>query len=290
MQLLAIPNWSFGRETSLLRQFREILAHPMVLLHYCEADLDQNRTVTAFSGEADVVTDMVFRLAMVAFDVIDLTNHVGSHPRIGALDTCPFVVLGEEEPAPVLTAMASAENLVSQLAGTFELPVFLSDRSDRGRHEAELELLRKGGFGGMIEQPLHPDFGPSKAHARLGVTELGIRDLYLSVNLALATEDLNIGKVMARQIRQMRTEGDPRMLGVRALALPLPSRHQVQLCIQLTLPDLTSIDPILEWAGERLASVGVLIADTELVGVIRNQDLSGATRVEIRPSQIIGPW
>lgn len=290
MQLLATPNWSFGREGSLLRQFREILAHPMVMVHYCEADLDQNRTVTAFSGESDVVTDMVFRLAMVAFDVIDLTKHVGTHPRIGALDTCPFMVLGEDGQASVLTAMAAAENLASQLAGTFELPVFLSDRSDRGRHEAELELLRRGGFGGMTDLPLHPDFGPAKVHPRLGVTELGVRDLYLSVNLALATEDLNIGKVMARQIRQMRTEGDPRMLGVRALALPLASRHQVQLSLQLTLPDLTSVDPILEWASERLAAVGVLIADTELVGVIRNQDLLGASRLEIRPSQIIGPW
>ncbi len=287
MRLLAVPNWSFGREKALLRQFREILAHPMVELHYCEADLDHNRTVTAFSGEEDVVADMVFRLAMVAFDVIDLTKYVGTYPRIGALDVCPIVIPGPSGPGPLLNALAVTENLASRLAATFELPIFLYEKSERGRHEADLPSLRKSGFGSLLEKPIHPDFGPSRAHPRLGVTVLGVRDPLIALNVNLATEDLDVVKTLARQMRQMRIDGDPRMLGVRAMGLPLPSRKQVQVCLHLTLPDLTPVDPILEWIQERVLGIDVKVAEAELVGIIRNRDLAGATRLDTRPHQIV---
>lgn len=287
MRLLAVPNWSFGREKALLRQFHEILAHPMVELHYCEADLDHNRTVAAFSGEEDVVADMVFRLAMAAFEVIDLTKHVGVYPRIGALDVCPIVIPGPGGPGPLLNALAVAENLASRLAATFELPIFLYEKSERGRHEADLPSLRKGGFGALLDKPIHPDFGPSRAHPRLGVTVLGVRDPLNALNVNLATEDVDVAKTLARQMRQMRIDGDPRMLGVRAMGLPLPSRKQVQVCLHLTLPDLTPVDPILEWIYEQVTGVGIRLAETELIGVIRNADLNKATRLEIRPSQIV---
>lgn len=290
MRLLAVPQWSFGREQGLVRRFHEILAHPLVSLHYCEADLDQNRTVTAFSGEEDVVTDMVFRLAMESFDAIDLNHHVGTHPRIGALDVCPFMLLDKPGPGPLLNALAAAENLAGQLAATFELPVFLYEKSERNRHEAELASLRKGGFGTLLETKLHPDFGPSKAHPRLGVTTLGVRDALLSFNVNLATQDLDVAKTLARQARQMRIDGDERMLGVRAMGLPVPSRQQVQICFQLTMPDATSVDPILEWVQERMTAVDVLVADVELVGMIRNVDLPGAIRLDIRPAQIVETW
>lgn len=287
MRLLAVPNWSFGREKALLRQFQEVLAHPMVELHYCESDIDHNRTVTAFSGEATVVSDMVFRLAMAAFEVIDLTKHVGTYPRIGALDVCPLVILGSSGPGTLLNAMAVAENLASQLAATFELPVFLYEKSERGRHEAELHSLRKGGFGALLETDIHPDFGPSRVHPRLGVTVLGVRDPLLALNVNLGTEDVDVAKTLARQMRQMRIDGDPRMLGVQAMGLSVPSRKQVQVCLALSLPDLTPVDPILDWVYERVTAVGIRLTDTELVGVIRNSDLAGAARLDVRPQQIV---
>src|SRR6478672_6098302 len=139
MQLLAVPNWSFGREKAIVRQFKEILSHDLVTLHYCEADVDQNRTITAFSGDADVVVDMVMRLAFACFDTIDLTKHVGTHPRIGALDVCPLVLTtaeGQTKQAVLMNALAAAEDLAGMLAGTFDLPIFLYEKSERGRHEA----------------------------------------------------------------------------------------------------------------------------------------------------------
>lgn len=285
MRLVTIPNWSFARETSLRTKFQEILAHPSVSLHYCESDIDLNRTVTAFSAEGTVLVDMVIRLALAAFDVIDLTRHVGSHPRIGALDVCPIVIpTGRRSPtqSELLNALAVAENLASQLAAAFDLPVFLYERSERGRHEADIDSLRRGGFGGLSQRELRPDFGPVQFHPRLGVSIVGVRDFMISINFDLRTQDLAAAEEIAAKIRSMRGEGDERMLGVRALAMPLPSRGRCQIGLHLTLPDLTRVDPIVEWM-----MANAPLADVELVGVIRDVDVAGADRLSVRPEQII---
>lgn len=290
MQLLTVPNWSFGRDKALLRRFRDILANDLVTLHYCESDVDHNRTVVAFEAEEEILVNTLLRLAMEAFETIDLNTHVGVHPRIGALDVCPIVISKpDKRPADVqlMNALGVAEKAASLLAGTFELPIFLYEKSERGRHEADLPSLRKGGFGGLLEQELRPDFGPSYAHNRLGVTVLGVRDFLIAINVNLDTEDLDVATNLARQIRQLRTEGDNRFLGVRALGLPLASRKLTQVNLNLTLPDLTAVDPIVEWLYEEATKVDVKIANNELVGVIRDVDVPGAGRVPIKPAQIV---
>ncbi len=290
MRLLTVPNWSFGREKKLLLTFREILSHPAVTLHYCEADIDHNRTVTAFSAEGDVIADMVFRLAMAAFDLIDLNKHVGVQPRIGALDVCPIVIPkpdARNKSAQLMNAAAVVENLAGRLAASFNLPIFLYEKSERGRHEADLPSLRKGGFGAMLDRELHPDFGPSKAHRRLGVTVLGVRDPLIAIGVNLETEDINVCKTLSRQISQLRESGDPRFLGVRAMGLPLASRALTQMNLNLTLPDLTPVDPLIDWIYEQLGRVKIKVSGTELVGVIRERDVATATHLLIKPAQVV---
>jgi glutamate formiminotransferase len=147
--------------------------------------------------------------------------------------------------------------------------------------------LRKGGFEALMGRELRPDFGPSTAHPTLGATVLGVRDFLIAFNVDLATPDLLLAKEIAREIRTYRADGDPRFLGVRALGFPLASRKLSQVSMNLTLPDLTPVDPIIDWVESRAAEAGVLIAGTELVGVIRQRDLRNATELNVQPSQII---
>src|SRR5579863_1145165 len=93
MRVLAVPNWSFGRNKLLLRKFEEILRSHSVTIHFLESDIDHNRTVSAFSGIPEELLSAVDAMAAEAFESIDLTHHIGVHPRIGALDVCPFVPL-----------------------------------------------------------------------------------------------------------------------------------------------------------------------------------------------------
>jgi glutamate formiminotransferase len=288
MRVLASPNWSFGRDRRLLSDCRDVLADLGLTIHYAESDIDQNRTVTAFSGEQERVESAVLALCDRILPVIDLNRHAGVYPRIGGLDVCPLIAL--EVPKTRLRAQKLkewAESLGSTIAERFEIPVFLYEKSERGRSESELHNLRKGGFGGLLDLELRPDFGPTSAHPNLGVTYLGFRDFMMIVNVNLSLPDPTVAKRIAQRVRELRSEGDPRMLGVRALGLPLASRDLSQVSLKFTLPDLTPIDPVLEYVALVADSMGIDVAYDELVGVIRDSDLPTATRLHPRPEQVV---
>lgn len=284
MRLLTVPNWSFGRSPTLHRCFAEILASSPVRLHYLEGDIDHNRTVTAFSGETADLTQVLLRLCERAFDAIDLNHHIGVHPRIGALDVLPFVPARVEDLEP---ALAYVESLGKTLAERFEIPVFLYERSERGRHEADLPSLRRGGFGTLLERELRPDYGPTHAHPRLGATVMGVRDPLVALNVNLRHPMATAARTIAAEIRERRALGDPAFLGVRALGLTLPSREMSQVSLNVTLPDLTPLDPIVEWIERRARELGVASGGAELVGVILARHLEHATRVPFDAAQVV---
>lgn len=284
MILLTVPNWSFGRSKAMLRCFGDALTARGVQVHYLRGDLDHNRTVSAFSGSPEAVRSAVLDLADRAFDAIDLSRHVGVHPRIGALDVLPFVVVRPED---LPEALSFAEELGRSLAERYDIPVFLYERSERGRHEGDLPSLRRGGFGGMLERELRPDFGPPRAHPRLGATVVGVRDPLVALNVDLRHPMANVARQIASEIRERRTQGDPKFLGVRALGLTLPSRELSQVSLNVTLPDLTPLDPIVEWIEGRALELGVASAGAELIGVIPERHLEGATRVPFDQAQVV---
>ena len=108
--------------------------------------------------------------------------------------------------------MRDVEIFSAKLAGRFEIPVFLYEKSERGRHEADLPSLRHGGFGSLLDQELRPDFGPGRVHPRLGLSIVGVRDFLVALKVNFAGEDANAAKDMSREIRSMRASGDHRFL------------------------------------------------------------------------------
>lgn len=282
--VLAVPNWSFGRNRALAIQVEELLHQTPVTVHFCAGDVDHNRTVTAFSGDRMAVLEAIQVLARLIIPAIDLNRHMGVHPRIGALDVCPVIPLTRDENLESL--LSDVESLGATLAQEFDLPVFLYEKSERGRHEADLPTLRKGGFGGLLGRELHPDFGPNHAHPEAGATVLGVREFLVALNMNFQGE-LGRVKEIARALRHARQEGDERVLGLRALGLPLQSRQQVQVSMNLTLPNLTPIDPILEDLMLRGQKLGLQTVGPELIGVIRPRDLEGATRLPFAEAQVV---
>ena len=284
MHLLTVPNWSFGRSAALHRAFADALGRYPITVHYLRGDVDHNRTVSAFSGGSESVAAALLELAERAFAAIDLRQHDGAHPRIGALDVLPFVC---ERPEDRPEALVFAERFGRTLAERFELPVVLYERSERGRHEGDLPTLRKGGFKGLAGRDLRPDFGPVEAHPRLGATVVGVRDPLVALNVDLRHPMATVAKTIAREIRERRAAGDEAFLGVRALGLSLPSREMSQVSLNVTLPDLTPLDPLVEWIEARALALGVASAGPELIGVLPRGCVAGATRVPYESSQVV---
>ncbi len=288
MRVLTVPNWSFGREKDLFRRFRDCLEACPVTIHYLQADVDHNRTVSAFSGQPEDVRESLFQLAEIALPCIDLNRHVGVHPRIGGLDVLPFHPL--PEPASIKSRRLFKvwiEEMAEALADRFDLPIFLYEKSEKGMHEADLPTLRKGGFGGLLDRDLNPDFGPKGAHPQLGATIMGWRDFLVAMNVNLRETSGEPAQRIAQRLRENRNRGEQAFLGVRALGFMLASQEMSQVSINVTLPDITPVDPILKYVMDMAAELDTEVAYTELIGVIRDSDLETATLLPVRREQII---
>lgn len=283
MKILTVPNWSFGRDVGLLRSVRDLMDLRDVEVHFADSDLDHNRTVTAFSGEPEPVKQTLLDLADLILPSIDLNRHVGCHPRIGGLDVCPFIPYEEPDPVWMNTWI---DGVAAEMAEKHEIPVFLYEKSEKGRHAGRLPALRKGGFGSLLSKDLEPDFGPNKAHKHLGAAVMGWRSFLVALNLNLHETQAVAAANLAARVR-VRRKDDPMLKGVRALGFPLPSQGLSQLSFNLTHPNETFIDPILTWATESAQRLGVEPAGTELIGVIRVKDMEHATLIEPRREQIV---
>jgi glutamate formiminotransferase len=278
MRLLCVANWSEGRNKDRLDEIRGRLSGGEAEVHYDGSDPDHNRIVTAFSGSGSEIRNTLLSIAKFAFKEIDMREHQGVHPRVGALDVCPFIVLGGAE----LDAIEFTKNIGDELSQEFDLPVFLYEKSESGRHSADLPSLRKGQFEGLSIRHLEPDFGPRRSNPKLGVTILGVRDWLIAMNINVERQCLKIAKSIAREIRLLRDAGDNRFAGVRALGLDLESQDRAQISLNLTMPDNTEPDEIIRWVVDQ-----VPICETQLIGVIRERDLPRSTLLPVSGRQIL---
>ncbi len=283
-RLVCIANWSEGRNNETVHALREALTWHPVSVHYAEGDWDHNRTVTAFSGEMQHVAEALMNLCDLAFARIDMRSHRGVHPRIGALDVCPFVIL--QDSVPVHEAKAFVADIAEKISKEYKLPIFLYELSETGRHAADLPSLRKGQYEGLFERRLQPDFGPAHPNPKLGASVFGLRDWLIAMNLNLAAWTTAEAVKIAAIIRSMRT-ADPRFAGVRALGFPLKSRGISQVSMNLTMPDKTPVDPIIDWVKDLASDLGTKVSETELVGVIHRRHVRTATQLAFVGSQIL---
>jgi glutamate formiminotransferase / 5-formyltetrahydrofolate cyclo-ligase len=276
-RVLAVPNWSFF-DPGLCEVARGILAAEQVQIHYCRGDVDHQRTVIAFSGDQEEVFHSMDALVGKLLPMIDLQVQNGVHPRVGSLDVAPFILLAGSE----YELIAKVKTWAALFSDQFGIPIRFYEKAAEPGNEQRLPYLR--GQKGKVVQP--PDFG-AKGSAKWGTTITGVRDFLLATNLNLATSDLSIAKKIARTIRERRDSGDKGFEGVRALGFALVSRKLVQVSLNFTEPDLTTFDDLYSFVKTAADQLEVAIAEAELIGVIRQRDLPGATLLTVEPSQVV---
>ncbi len=264
MTVLAVPNWSLVPD-NLVSAANDLRSFGLTV-HYCAGDIDHRRTVTAFSGAWEDVARGVEHLCSVWFPLIDLSAEAsGVHPKVGALDVCPFVLLEGEE-----TKLIEAVGEFGRgFSPRFEIPVRFYERSGDG---AALPDFRRGGVHAQLDR-----------HPKWGVTVMGVRGFLLAINVNFSDLTLTKAREIAAKIRHDRDAGEPRFTGVRALGLSLASRGQTQVSMNFTQPDLTSVDDVVEYIETQAGSRG----ETELIGVIRERDLATSTRLQVRAEQVV---
>ena len=223
-----VPNVSEGRRPDVVNAIAEAVSRvDAVQLLDRSSDEAHNRSVLTVAGPAPAVQQAVMALFAAALDLIDLREHTGGHPRLGAVDVVPFIPLAG---ATMAQCVALATATASMVATRFQLPVYLYEEAAATAGRRNLADIRRGEFEGlsakMASSEWTPDYGPSRPHPTAGATVIGARAPLIAFNVNLA-----IRSSRRRQGRRRGGQTQQRGPAIRESARhrASPSRHRAGL-------------------------------------------------------------
>ena len=260
-----VPNFSEGRRTTVVDALAGALAGvPGVHLLDRTSDPDHNRSVLTFAGEEAAVALAMEAATAVALELIDMREHTGQHPRIGAVDVVPFVPIGDTS---MQECVELARRFGARIAERFGLPVYLyAQAATRPEREVLADIRRPQyeGLSELISQPAHaPDFGPSRIHPTGGAVAVGARPFLIAYNINLESADVDLAKSIARAVRE-RGGGLPR---VQALGLFLDDLGCAQVSMNLLDFSVTPLWRVWQEVGRLAGEAGVSLRESELIGL-----------------------
>jgi len=260
---------SEGRDRAVIEQIAKSITHCRILdIH---SDPDHHRSVFTLIGDEEQIAEGAIALTKSAIALLDLRTHCGVHPRMGAVDVIPFIPLGQ---TPMSACVAVAERVGQTIGKDLGVPVFLYGAAARSSTRSSLPSVRRGGFENLKAKlaAMPPDFGPREPHATAGAVAVGARPLLVAYNVVLASDDLLVAKQIAATLR----ESNGGLPGLRALGVMLVSRQRVQVSMNLTDIQATTIPAAFCAVRREAQQRGVGVLESEIVGLIPEIALDGA--------------
>lgn len=259
-----VPNFSEGRDAGKIDEIAEAIAGGGGTVLHRTLDPDHNRAVITFVAPPEGIGEAAFRGVEKAAEVIDLRQHRGVHPRIGAADVVPFVPLsGVTMEDCVRIAEATGARIASELG----IPVYLYDRAAKRPQCVSLADIRRGEFEGLMELAVtdparRPDFG-ERLHPTAGASAVGARKVLIAFNVNLDSDDVSAARAIARAVRAS-SGGLPQ---VKAMGVLLRSRGIAQVSMNLTDFEVTPLHAAFDAVRAAAERVGVRVLESELVGL-----------------------
>ena len=276
-----VPNFSVSEAKdkktfdAIIDCFRDV--EGVKLLDY-SSDADHNRSVVTVIGEPEPLKEVMVTAIGTAVKLIDMTKHVGQHPRMGCVDVVPFIPI---RGTTVEEADALAKEVATEAAEKFGQPFFLYEDSAKGlKHSANLATIRKGQFEGMAEkiaadpETWTPDIGPSTIHPTGGATVIGARMPLIAYNINLSTSSVEIAQKIADKIRNIKGGFEYcKAMGVLLENKEDPSKNVAQVSMNLTNYTKTSIYTVFETVRMEARRYGVNVMGSEIIGLVPLQAL-----------------
>lgn len=268
-----VPNFSEGRRPEVVQEIVDALRRPGVSVLDVESDADHNRSVVTLVGEPEAVLEAAWQGIGAAARLIDLDQHQGAHPRLGATDVVPFVPLRNMTMAE---CVALAQRLGQRVGIELQIPVFLYEAAATRPERINLADVRRGQYELLkteiaANQARTPDYGPSRV-GPAGATIIGARAFLIAFNAYLNTTNVEIAKKVAKALRH--SSGGLHF--VKAMGLLVEGKAQVSM--NLTDFMQTPIHRAVEMIRSEAARYGCVIERTELVGMIPQQALLDAAQ------------
>ncbi len=297
-----VPNFSEGRDRGVIDAIaRSISGVAGVKLLDVDPGADTNRTVYTFAGPPGQVAEAALAAARTARELIDMSRHSGAHPRMGALDVCPFVPV---RGATMEDCADLARSVGRRMAEELGIPVYLYEAAASRPERRSLADIRSGEYEALPEKlkkpEWEPDFGPASFDPRWGATVVGAREFLVAYNVNLNTRDRKLAQEIALNIREGgRAAKGPdgaslrdaqgnlvkvpgRLNHVRAIGWYIESYRRAQVSINLTDYHATPLHLVYETVRDEAAKLGLLVTGSEVVGLLPLEPLVEAGRFYLR--------
>jgi glutamate formiminotransferase / formiminotetrahydrofolate cyclodeaminase len=264
-----VPNFSEGRDKAKVDAIVDAMKLDGVYLLDREMDADHNRCVITLAGEREAVQEAAIRGVGKAAELIDLTQHQGAHPRLGAADVVPFIPI---EGVSIEDCVAMARHAGEQIWKRYRVPVYLYEAAANTPERQNLEYIRRGQFEGIRTEIANnpsrkPDYGNAELHSTAGACVVGARKFLVAYNIFLNTSDVEIAKKIAKAVRF--SNGGLRYVKAAGFLV----RGQAQVSMNLTDFEQTPIHRVFEMVRAEAARYGVRPASSEIVGLIPKKAL-----------------
>jgi glutamate formiminotransferase len=220
---------------------------------------------TTVLGDGEAVQRSALAGALVAIERIDMEEHHGGHPRMGAADVIPFMPL---RGVTMTDAVALARRFGETLSNAGDIPVYLYDRAALLPERTSLAAVRKGEFEGLRDAVAGgerlPDLGPHNL-GRAGATAVGARKPLVAFNIYLDGTDEDAAKAIAREVR----ESSGGLPSVRAIGFAVPERGGiVTVSMNLVDHEVTGLRAAYDAVASRARAAGMDVVDSEIVGLV----------------------
>ena len=274
-----VPNFSEGVAEATITAIAEaVKATPGASLLDVDPGKSTNRTVYTFVGSPEAVLEAALNAAKVAFDLIDMRRHKGEHPRMGALDVCPFVPVSE---VTVEECVELAKRFGARLAAELEVPVFLYGAAAPAAYRSSMPQIRAGEYEGLADKlgkpEWQPDFGPASFVPSWGATVTGVRKFLIAYNVNMVATKEQAHTIALNLREKGRGEVQPgRLRGVQGIGWWLAEANIAQISLNLTDMDLTPMHVAFEEAKKDAAAMGLAVTGSEIVGLIPLEALLAA--------------
>ena len=262
-----VPNFSEGRNRGKVEQIVEAISSvASVKILDMELDENHNRSVVSFTVDVEHAVEAAFAGIAKASQLIDLNKHSGEHPRFGASDVIPFIPLNG---ATTEDCVRLARDLGKKVGEELHIPVYMYGEAALLENRRSLENIRSKSFqfeelrASISDPAWKPDFGPAQV-GNAGASIIGARDFLIAYNVNLNTQDMSIGKKIAKALRAK----DGGFTFVKALAFFLEDKKMVQISMNLTNYRKTPIHRVFELVKLEASRFGVSVVESEVVGLV----------------------
>ena len=276
-----VPNFSEGRDREKVEAItREIAYDENVKILDMEMDASHNRSVVTFTCEPKYAVEAAFRGIKKASELIDMDSHQGEHPRFGASDVIPFIPVSDVS----LKECVELANMLGKRVGQeLNIPVFLYSEAAVAEKRKNLENIRHKNFqyeqlkGEIGKGEYIPDFGPLEL-SKAGASIIGARDFLVAYNVNLRSQDMEVGKKIAKALRAK----DGGLSFVKALAFYLEDKKCVQISMNLTNYKKTPVYRAYEMVKLEASRYGIEASESEVIGLIPMDALIESSRFYMR--------